>query len=202
MSFRFKGVPVYLSFPLAASLCVVLTVDTSLTAFCAIINAVLHELGHILTLHRFGCKIKCINLSLFDINIKKTDCALSINNEIAVALSGPAANILCSLIFGLLYCFTNIKLLLTLSFSALFLACFNLLPVETLDGGSALMLLLIKRLSGETALKILRVVSCAVLIPMLVFGIALLLKSKYNFTLLFTSCYLIGIILLRQKQEE
>lgn len=202
MSFRFKGVPVYISFPLAASLCIVLIVDTSLTAFCAMINAVLHEFGHILTLCVLGCKIKCINLSLFDINIKKTDCALSVNNEIAVSLSGPAANIFCALVFGLLYCLTNMSFLLKLSFSALFLACFNLLPVETLDGGSALMLMLIKRFSSETALKFIRIISCAVLIPMLVCGVVLLLKSKYNFTLLFTSCYLVGIILLRQKKQE
>lgn len=88
MKFKLFNIPVCLSFPLAAMLCIVLCVDTSMTAFCALINAVLHELGHIAVLKFYGCRIKSITLSLFDINIRKTECALSINSEIAVALSG------------------------------------------------------------------------------------------------------------------
>lgn len=201
MKFRLNGISIALSFPLVAALCIVLTVDTTFTAFCAIVNAILHELGHILLLKYYGCKVKSIKLSLFDINIKKSDCALSLSQEIAVALSGPAANIICFSLFYFIYIFSEIKLFLTLSVSALCLACFNLLPVESLDGGCALLLLMLKKFDHKTASMILTVISCIILLPMTILGIILLLKSKYNFTLLFTSCYLIGIILLRQKRD-
>lgn len=200
MRFKLFNIPFYISFPLAAALCIVLCVDSSMTAFCALINAVLHELGHIIVLKYYGCKIKSITLSLFDINIKKTDCALSINSEIAVALSGAAANILCSLLFSVLYLCFGLSILKTLSLSALVLACFNLLPVDSLDGGCALMLMMMKRLSLNKSSKILDIISALVLIPMAVCGIILLIKSKYNFTLLFTTCYLTGIILIKKKR--
>lgn len=201
MKFRLNGVRVELSFPLVAALCIVLTVDTTFTAFCAVLNAVLHELGHILLLRYYGCTVKSIKLSLFDINIKKSESALSLGQEVAVSLSGSIANIICFALFLFFYILFGVKLVLTLSLSALCLACFNLLPVESLDGGCALMLLMLKKLDHKTASLILTIISCLVLLPMAVCGIVLLLKSKYNFTLLFTSCYLIGIILLRQKRD-
>ncbi|MCQ4023151.1 hypothetical protein GMA13_09070 [Ruminococcus sp. zg-924] len=200
MKFKLFKTPVYLSFPLAAMLCIVLCVDSSMTAFCALINAVLHELGHIAVLRFYGCKIKSITLSMFDINIKKTECAVSINSEIAVALSGAAANILFSLLFGVLYFCFDLYILRILSLSAVCLACFNLLPVDSLDGGCALMLFMMKRLDLNKASMILNIISALVIIPMAVCGIILLLISKYNFTLLFTSCYLIGIILIKKKR--
>ena len=200
MRFKLFNIPFYISFPLAAAWCIVLCVDSSMTAFCALINAVLHELGHIIVLKYYGCKIKSITLSLFNINIKKTDCALSINSEIAVALAGAAANILCSLLFSVLYLCFGLSILKTLSLSALVLACFNLLPVDSLDGGCALMLMMMKRLSLNKSSKILDIISALVLIPMAVCGIILLIKSKYNFTLLFTTCYLTGIILIKKKR--
>ncbi len=201
MRFKLFNIRFYLSFPLAAALCIVLCVDSSMTAFCALINACLHELGHIAVLKAYGCKIKSITLSVFDISIKKTDCALSINSEIAVALSGAAANIFCALLFLVTYLCFNIDIFRTLSLSALVLACFNLLPVASLDGGCALMLLMMKRLSLDKASRILDIISGIVLLPMTVCGIILLIKSKYNFTLLFTSCYLTGIILIKKKRD-
>ena len=201
MKISVKGIALSLSFPLAAALSIVLVADRSLTAFCAVINAVLHELGHIIILGACGCRVKSIKLSLFDISIKKSSCFLSINKEIAVALSGAAANILCVMLFYILYRLFDIGIFRLLSLSAAALACFNLLPVESLDGGRALTLLMMKRLSPELSLKIVRIISVAVLIPMLTFGLLLVIKSRYNFTLLFTSVYLTGIILLKTKSD-
>lgn len=201
MRINLRGISFDISFPLIAALSVVLIADKSLTAFCAVINAVLHELGHIITLYKFGCTVKTVKLSLFDINIKKNYCPLSLNREIAVALSGAAANILCFAFFGIIHFFISAELLRLLSVSALVLACFNLLPVESLDGGRALSFLMMKRISPDLISKILTVVSALILLPMTALGLILLLKSKYNFTLLFTSCYLTGIILLKKKSD-
>lgn len=200
MRFKISDILIELSFPLVAAVCIILTVDTTLTAFCAIINAILHESGHLLILRIYGCGVESIRIGLLDVNIKKSECMLSVNKEIFVALAGPATNLFCALLFYLLYTFTSLKVFSTLSFSALFLACFNILPVESLDGGNALLLFMLKRLDGKTAIIILTVISAVILVPMVTFGFLLLLRSKYNFTLLFTSCYLIGIILLRQHR--
>lgn len=202
MKFKLGSVIISLSYPLTAAICIVLVVDHSFTAFCGIINAALHELGHIILLRRFGCKLKSISMGLFDINIKKYDCRLTINQEIAVALSGVAANLICAVIYFLLFYFTGIWLTRTLFLSAVFLACFNLLPVEALDGGCALNLLLLKRFSFSTASRMVTFASLITLSPMLFLGAVVLLNTKYNFTLLFTSCYLLAIILLKKKREH
>lgn len=202
MKFKIGNIFFNLSFPLIASLCIVLVVDRTKTAFCAVINAILHELGHLIVLYRYGCRVKTINLGLFDINIKKSECPLSINQEIAVALSGAAANILSAIIYISLYQLFDLKLFLTLTISTLCLAAFNLLPVESLDGGSTILFLLLKRMEYDKASKILNIISLFFLLPMAVVGVILLIKSKYNFTLLFTSCYLTGIILLKKKNDQ
>lgn len=201
MKFRLSSVMISLSYPLTAAICIVLIADRSFTALSAIINAALHELGHIVLLCCFGCKVKSISLGLFDINIKKQDCPLTINQEIAVALAGAAANLICAGIYILIYYFTEFDLLLTFFLSAVCLACFNLLPVESLDGGCALTLILLKYFNCSTASTIITIVSVVVLAPMACFGFIVLLNTKYNFTLLFTSCYLLAIILLKKKRE-
>lgn len=201
MRFKLGSVLISLSYPLTAAICIVLVVDKSFTAFCGIINAALHELGHIVLLHCFGCKLKSVSLGLFDINIKKQDCRLTINQEIAVALSGAAANLICAGFYFVVFHYTGAWLARTLFISAVFLACFNLLPVESLDGGCALTLLLLKRFSFSAASKIVTFASIVVLAPMTFLGAVVLLNTKYNFTLLFTSCYLLAIILLKKKRE-
>ena len=74
------------------------------------------------------------------------------------------------------------------------------MPIESLDGGNALYLLLLRHMRHEYVIKAIEVLSFIVLLPLAAAGFFILLQSKYNFTLLFTSCYLMGIILLKNTK--
>ncbi|MGN0550390.1 MAG: site-2 protease family protein [Acutalibacteraceae bacterium] len=199
MSFRLFGCKISLSFPLLCALCIVFIVDKSgISAICCV-SAVLHELGHIAAMYLLKTKPCCVKLTLFDINIQD-NCKYkrSFKSELFVILSGAAVNLIFSSAAYGLFCLTDIRELLHFSGSNLFLAMFNLLPVESLDGGCAVFLFLQRVVDADKAEKILEVISFLFLLPLAVIGFIILLKSKYNFTLLFTSCYLMSIILLKR----
>ena len=81
------------------------------------------------------------------------------------------------------------------------LGLFNILPIDSLDGGQALFILLSMKFSPFTSMKILDIISFMILIPVAVMGFLVLLQSKYNFTLLLTALYLIAIILLKNRKS-
>ena len=72
------------------------------------------------------------------------------------------------------------------------------LPVEPMDGGMALRALLCARMNGEQAGKLSLVISLGVLFPMAVLGFLVLLRTRYNFTLLAMSLYLMLYLLLKR----
>ena len=79
------------------------------------------------------------------------------------------------------------------------LGVFNSIPVSTLDGGQALLILLQHRMSPYRANRILDVLSLVILFPLAAAGFWVLLRSKYNFTLLAVSLYLIAVVLLKKQ---
>lgn len=135
-----------------------------------------HELGHSVVARARGVPIAGIDLHMFGGVAKMSAPPRSPNDEIAIALAGPAVSLLiggaalginAALPFGLL---------LWLGGANLMLGLFNLLPALPLDGGRVLRALLSKRrgLLGGTraAVTVSRVI--AVLL-----GVAALASSNY-----------------------
>ena len=78
------------------------------------------------------------------------------------------------------------------------LAGFHLLPIAPLDGGQALFSLLSMRVSTACAGKTIWIVSFLVLLPLSVLGFWILLRSKYNFSLLFACVYLMLLLVCKR----
>lgn len=81
-------------------------------------------------------------------------------------------------------------------FASLGLGLLHSLPIEPLDGGLALRSLLSLRLGPRRAGRFATGVSLLFLFPMAVLGFLILLRTRYNFTLLAMSLYLMLYLLL------
>ncbi len=169
----------------------------ALLAFCCIFTGigsgasclgavVVHETSHLAAMVLLGDKVSEASLSALGLRvISDKGSSLSDTGQAVVSLAGPASNWLCwgaaiFLGFGNTS-FANVSLALGLVHS---------LPVEPLDGGLALRYFL-RRMAGEQeAERISRGVSVVLLFPLAVLGFLLLLHTKYNYTLLLLSMYL------------
>ena len=70
------------------------------------------------------------------------------------------------------------------------MALFNLLPIESTDGGNILYNILMYKTGEEKAKAALKIMSAVFLFFIYVLGFIILFKTKYNFTLLIVAVYL------------
>ena len=203
MNFKLGKLYIELSFPLVALMTAVIIFDTSMSAIICFAGVIAHETGHLLALRHFGSYPQKIKLTLFDIAIidrKKIN--RSDKAELIITLAGVTVNFILAIISYFLLTVTKNPCIEIFFNTNLTLGFFNILPVDSLDGGQALFILLSKKFSPFTSIKILDIISFIILIPVAVMGFLVLLQSKYNFTLLLTALYLIAIILLKNKKSS
>ena len=110
---------------------------------------------------------------------------------------GPAVNLIAALLILPIYLFSRNDFVYNLLVMNVMLAVFNLLPIESTDGGQLLSLILRKRLPYKTSQNIMTAISVVFIIPIAVIGFLVLLQSQYNYTLLFAAMYLIVQILTK-----
>lgn len=79
------------------------------------------------------------------------------------------------------------------------LGLFNLLPVESLDGGKALASVLTPYRTARTVSRVVTVTSLCCLLPMATLGFWLLLISRWNVSLLLASVYLMFCLVLKER---
>lgn len=197
MNFRLGNCRVSVSFFFIAVLTVLLTVDRSGMAPVGIFCAALHEAAHIATMRALDCLPQEIRFTPFGIDIVKpcrTD--RSYWREILISLAGPLVNLLaaalCFMVFGA-------KFFLFIAANFLLFAL-NILPIEPLDGGQALLSLLCLRMEPEKAFQVVSVVSFFVLAPLAAAGFLVLFRSRWNFSLLFVSVYLMVLLVLKREK--
>ena len=155
---------------------------------CCFFAALVHECGHLLMMRLFRCRVRSVSLRLFDVNIV-SDEPKSVRQDALIAAAGVMTNGLFALI-----CYPLSR---TMSLSQLMIGGFNLLPMETLDGGRLLSLWLSRRLSAPAVERTLKVLTLVFLTPILCGGIFVLLRTKYNYSLLAVSLYLLTVLFLQ-----
>lgn len=148
-----------------------------------IISCFLHECGHLAVLHFLKKPVKMIRLTVFGAEICMAR-SLSYREEILAACMGPAVNLVLA---GVLCRVPGMEAVAGLN---LVLACFNLLPIGSLDGGRVLCCLLCLLLGTEYGDTVFHRISC--LAACLVCGGGILvLGIGGNLTLLLTSVWLL-----------
>lgn len=200
MEFSFKKTKIKISFFFALAVCLFSLFDRSGIILLNLLAASLHESGHFFAMYICGEIPRELRISPFGMRIERSDGELlSFKNEIFVALAGPAVNILvaiaaflCELIFHLpLAVFRNINIIIGL---------FNLLACEPLDGAHALKYFLLRKFTYEKTEKIITISSVIFIFPVALAGFFVLVKSKYNFSLLLAAVYLCSFLIFKRKR--
>lgn len=188
MKFKLGSTLFEASFIAVALMSLVLVIDVTGNIAMCFLCAILHECGHIIAMRCFGIVPKSITLRLFDIVIK-ADSDKAFLPDLLITLGGPMMNILLSV--------TAFFICKPLCYVNLYIAVFNLLPIDTFDGGRALSLILSRKFSIKSVRIVLKILTFTFLVPIFLLGIQVLLYSKYNYSLLLISLYLLAILFLK-----
>ena len=160
-------------------------------------------MGHILLIKINRLNILSIEILPFGINILTDKNRItSYKTDIIIALSGPAANIICSAVI-----LTAIKLngydsVLFFAFlTNIIYAGINLFPVKSLDGGRIAEFILKIFLPDNLSSIVFSVISAVFLGILSVFALFVLMVTGYNFTLILLCCYLFYTIHFSPRQK-
>lgn len=198
MTFNVRKTRVKVSFFFFVTACVALVVDATNTAAVAIFAAIIHESGHLVCMLFCGERPSEIFLAPFGMSITRFSCG-SCRREIAIALAGPAANILAAaVLIGVMFVCKTSGLLKPAAVN-IALAAFNLLPIEPLDCARAVHCLLLSRFNTAKAEKVAFITGVVFLVPLSAMGFFVLIRSRYNITLLLASIYLSWMLLKRKE---
>lgn len=194
LRFRIGETRVRVSVLFFAAAVVWLTLDESGLAVFCLLASFLHEMGHLAALAICGKQPAEVCAGIFGVRMTQNPkTPLSYWQNIFVSLAGPAVNLVMAALLTAVRAQPGaVAVQLTIGF-------FNLLPVEALDGGQALLCLLCTRVQPPRAEQIVLGVSIAAILPLATVGCLLLLISGYNFTLLAVSLYL-GLLLLFKRR--
>ena len=190
LSFTVRQCRVTVGFPFFALLCALSLCDRSGMLLTGLSAALLHEAGHLTAMLLIpGQAPASVAVTPFGIRIGRRPLSSCANGCLTVLAAGSAVNLLVGA--------------LTLPFfprlAALHLVTggMYLLPVDTLDGGGILRLLLARFLPERAAEGALTVLSLLTLTALSLLGVTVLCRTRYNFTLLGMSLWLLLSLLLR-----
>lgn len=175
-----------------------LVCDSSSSVLICVISSLLHETGHILTAKLKGANIKSVKVGLGDVAINADFSQLTPCGEMLVSLSGVAVNFILFIIGFALCKLLNSDFLFKISTVNALIGAFNLLPINGLDGGEFVFLLLQKRYSLSVSEKIMLVLSFVFSVPLFAVGIVFAINSKYNYSLLFAALYLLYTLVSKE----
>lgn len=155
----------------------------------------LHELSHLAAMLCFHSPPERFTVSALGCRLqKRPQCTLSYGRNAVISLAGPIGNLV---VFASLFALGHGDTYFAMCNLTLF--ALHILPIEPLDGGMALHYFLDSLLSKHTADKITTAVSLIFLFPISLLGFAVLLNTRYNFTLLAMCCYLMLYLLLKRS---
>ena len=118
------------------------------------LSVILHELGHALAARRYGIGTEHITLYPMGGVAAIERMPEDPDQEIAIALAGPAVNFLLAAIAGWIYLLTSSPWAMIFVISNLGMGAFNLLPAYPMDGGRVLRALLARRMGWLPASRL------------------------------------------------
>ena len=151
----------------------------------------LHEIAHYYVSKKLGYELNKLYLMPYGVCLNYKESCFSGNDEIYIALAGPAINLLfCVICVSLWWMFPETYYYLDyFCFCNLMLATINLLPCFPLDGGRIFVGLLSKKFDREVAQKI-SVILNYIISLMLVVCFILTLFTQINYSYIIFSIFL------------
>lgn len=177
-------------FALAAFCCIFTGAEGGLACFSAVC---IHEAAHLAVMCAMGVRPEGVRLSALGCRVELSgQNVLTDRQDMWVSLAGPGINWLSLALTAALG--SGSSSFCTASFA---LAFAHSLPIEPLDGGMALRYFLRGRYGDEKAVIISRVISTLFLVPLAVLGFLVLLRTRYNYSLLALSVYLMLYLVMK-----
>ncbi len=171
-------------------------IDGTLLPLAVLLFALVHELGHLLTMKLCGYKVKRFELTAVGGNIVCEDRHKAYFLDIIVAISGPLINFILLIVIykliGLGFFARNGMFYLAVNF---LLMMVNMLPVSCLDGGRALSALLSYFVLPDKRERIMYFISLIFSTLLIAGGAYLLYLTGFNFSLLLIGIYLTFMLL-------
>ena len=157
---------------------------------------IMHEIGHLFAMWLLECAPKRIKLIPASIQIT-SPFSKGYRNDIIIAVCGPLTNFVIFFALYANYMVFNNKITLYYALLNLIIGLFNSLPVKGLDGGTILFSLLVKKLEYNKAMLILRFITLAVALALIISAIYFTVKGKVNLSLYIIGIYLIVMSILK-----
>jgi len=153
---------------------------------CAVLQAaVLHELGHWLTLSLYGARPAELRITAFGAEmLLDSRCRMSYGAELAAVAAGPLVNLLFAVLLGAAGRYWEADTLYLFSGAHLVLGLFNLLPAAALDGGRMLWLAVSYLIQPYAADRVCAVAGAAVSALLIAGGAVMLVRGGHCFLLL------------------
>ncbi len=173
--------------------------EPSAYTFLPLLAAALHEGGHLCVMLLVKRRVDAIRIYPFGVDIHAENGNTGYYDDLAVALAGVAVNLL-----AFLFCLPHLSHSKVALFAGANLLLFfvNLFPIQLLDGGEALYILLLLHFAPDTAQRHMRRISfCAVVILWIV-ATYFFLCSGYNFSLFAMAVYLFACMFLRPCSSQ
>ena len=196
---RFLHTKVYISIFALALICILSFSYDAVYLYIAILSAFLHELGHLIFMKHYGVEISKISIYPFGVNICTNPKALGYSQEAIISLSGTVTSLILFLVSSLLLRIHTSPLLFAFSVSNFIFFTVNILPVKGLDGGNALLSLLLCKYDFTKAYGIYSVISTIAFAFLCLIAFYLIYVTRYNLSLLFICTYLFISEYIRQK---
>lgn len=189
MKFKFFGTEIYISFLFCATVCFMLLVDRTGLVVPTLFSVFIHESGHLLAMWAADCQPRAIRLIPASVQIVRGFSPKKCG-EVAIALCGPAANMV--LFFVLYINYTLFGSAQSLRFSALNLvmAVFNLLPVSGLDGGVVLTECIARFTNIYKAESIVKIITAIFALAAFLLGVYLWVSGTVNISVFIVAVYL------------
>lgn len=168
----------------------IMNISLTKSPFLLVLSYVIHEIGHIFFAKILGAQISKISGGVFRLSISYDTKNLSFFKEAIVCSGGIIFNLIFALVISLLNTSNNDTLSTIFVFNVS-LALMNLYPISILDGGGILKALILSKIQGEVAEKVVKWVSFFFAILLWLISVYLQIVFSSNISLLFISIYLL-----------
>lgn len=193
MTWRLGKTKITLDVPGMLIVTAMLIADRSGAMSMALAACCMHEGGHAVAMMLLGVPLRTIRLCPWGIRMERGGGEIERNQSVRIALSGPLVNWIAAVMLWPV----------SLRFAAVQAVCglFNLLPLEGMDGGDLLDLILLQRLPERKAAVIRTAITATLGTVCGAAGVYLLLLGG-NPTLLLAALYLLFMLIWQCKSRD
>lgn len=171
----------------------------TLLSLCALLSALLHELGHMGAARLCGIRLRECQVGIYGAGLVPDGGVYSYGQEIVLCLCGPLMNLICASVGIWFLRGTAGAFWENFVFSSLALGILNLLPIQGFDGARILCALLSRFCLPRTVERIVAALSFVCVLSLWCLSVYLLIRYVASLSLFIFSLSLFSRIFLSEK---